>query len=264
LRQSSGPVAKVETTNSPALRTPAATLPAATQPSSADSSSAASPNTSAKENSSPEAKPKSSASGSDLRDASSNTTAKMQPAAISEHVPANPVDASKTPNASTEEAAPEGQRPSLGRVRLAKPKVGRNAHMPVNGDAAPTLEADSEQPSSGDSPLSGGLLAGNANQPAAPAPVLPVGGNVVTAHLISSVPPMYPVMARTQHISGDVRVDALIGTNGRVSSMKVVSGPTVLHQAAMDALRQWKYQPATLDGKPVAMHLTVTIQFRLQ
>jgi TonB family protein len=264
LRQSSGPVAKVETTNSPALRTPAATLPAATQPSSADSSSAASPNTSAKENSSPEAKPKSSASGSDLRDASSNTTAKMQPAAISEHVPANPVDASKTPNASTEEAEPEGQRPSLGRVRLAKPKVGRNAHMPLNGDAAPTLEADSEQPSSGDSPLSGGLLAGNANQPAAPAPVLPVGGNVVTAHLISSVPPMYPVMARTQHISGDVRVDALIGTNGRVSSMKVVSGPTVLHQAAMDALRQWKYQPATLDGKPVAMHLTVTIQFRLQ
>jgi protein TonB len=46
--------------------------------------------------------------------------------------------------------------------------------------------------------------------------------------------------------------------------MKVVSGPSLLHQAAMDALRQWKYQAATLDGKPVAMHLTVTIQFRLQ
>jgi protein TonB len=45
--------------------------------------------------------------------------------------------------------------------------------------------------------------------------------------------------------------------------MKVVSGPTLLQQAATDALKQWKYQPATLDGKPVAMHLTVTIQFRL-
>jgi outer membrane biosynthesis protein TonB len=46
--------------------------------------------------------------------------------------------------------------------------------------------------------------------------------------------------------------------------MKVVSGPSLLHQAAKDALRQWKYQAATLDGKAVPMHLTVTIQFRLQ
>jgi periplasmic protein TonB len=46
--------------------------------------------------------------------------------------------------------------------------------------------------------------------------------------------------------------------------MNVVSGPTLLHQAAMDALKQWKYQPASLDGKPVPMRLTVTIRFRLQ
>jgi protein TonB len=46
--------------------------------------------------------------------------------------------------------------------------------------------------------------------------------------------------------------------------MKVVSGPAMLQQAAMDALHLWKYQPATLDGKAVPIHLTVTIQFRLQ
>jgi protein TonB len=46
--------------------------------------------------------------------------------------------------------------------------------------------------------------------------------------------------------------------------MKVVSGPVLLHQAAMDSLRQWRYEPAMLDGKPVPMHLTVTVQFRLQ
>jgi protein TonB len=71
-------------------------------------------------------------------------------------------------------------------------------------------------------------------------------------------------LARNQHISGDVRIDALIDANGHVTTMKVVSGPTLLHQAAMDALRQWKYQPATLNGNTVPMHLTVTIQFRLQ
>jgi protein TonB len=78
------------------------------------------------------------------------------------------------------------------------------------------------------------------------------------------VPPSYPALARNQRISGDVRIDALIDANGHVTTMKVVSGPTLLHQAAMDALRQWKYQPATLNGNTVAMHLTVTIQFRLQ
>jgi len=87
---------------------------------------------------------------------------------------------------------------------------------------------------------------------------------VKQAKLISSVPPVYPTLAKNQHVSGSVMVDALIDANGRVTTMKVVSGPTLLQQAAMDALKQWKYQPASLDGKPVAMHLTVTIQFRLQ
>ena len=61
-----------------------------------------------------------------------------------------------------------------------------------------------------------------------------------------------------------VLIDALIDENGRVSSMRVVSGPVLLHQSAMEALKQWKYQAATLDGKAVSMHLTVTVQFRLQ
>ena len=46
--------------------------------------------------------------------------------------------------------------------------------------------------------------------------------------------------------------------------MKILSGPPLLHQAALNALKQWKYQPAELDGKPTSMHLTVTLQFRTQ
>jgi TonB family protein len=267
LRQPSDPAANSGATNSSALGTPAATLPTTTAPSSTASSSTPSSNTyTGTEGSSPEAKPNSPASGADVRPVSSSSAgAKQQPASISERVPkpAAAVDASGTPS-SSEEVEPEAQRPSLGRVRLAKPKVGHSARATLNGDAAPALEADSEQLPTGDSPLSSGLLAGNANQPAAPAAPTPVGGDVATARLISSVPPAYPALARTQHIQGDVRVDALIGANGRVTSMKVISGPTLLHQAAMDALHQWKYQPATLDGKPVAMRLTVTIQFHLQ
>jgi protein TonB len=119
------------------------------------------------------------------------------------------------------------------------------------------------QPESNGEALGAGLAAGS-KQPAAPAAPLAIGGEVRQARLISSVSPVYPTLAKNQHVAGDVRIDALIDANGRVTTMKIVSGPTLLHQAAMDALRQWKYQPALLDAKPVPMHLTVTIQFRMQ
>ena len=84
------------------------------------------------------------------------------------------------------------------------------------------------------------------------------------AKLIKSVPPLYPDIARTQHLSGNVQIDASIDANGNVGDMKVLSGPTLLHQAALTAVKQWKFQPAELDGKPTAMHLTVTVRFRTQ
>jgi TonB family protein len=175
---------------------------------------------------------------------------KAQPAVISERVP-KPT--------SVLEAPAEPEKRSLGAVRLAKPKMGRGSRGANNRVAEPELDASSEVLPSADGAM-GGLI--SAGQPSAPA--APVGGDVNVARMISSVPPVYPPMAKTQHVSGDVRIDALIDANGRVSSMKVISGPSLLHQAAMDALKQWKYQPATLDGNPVSMHLTVTIQFRLQ
>jgi protein TonB len=162
------------------------------------------------------------------------------------------------------EPPPVAKKPSLGEVRLAAPTANRSSIAPGSGDAdvAPSLSSSQVAPS-GDG-LDGGLVAGNAKQPVAPAIPLPVGGDVIPAHLLSSTPPAYPQIAKSQRIEGAVRIDALVDAAGKVSSMKVVSGPVLLHQAAMEALRQWKYQPAMLDGKPVPMHLTVTIQFRLQ
>jgi protein TonB len=71
-------------------------------------------------------------------------------------------------------------------------------------------------------------------------------------------------MARTQHISGNVQIDALIQEDGNVGAMKILSGPPLLHEAALNALKQWKFEPAELDGKPTSMHLTVTVQFRTE
>jgi periplasmic protein TonB len=196
---------------------------------------------------------------------SSPTQGKVQAAAITERIPkANSgIDVIKAPEKSIEVVEPEAKRPSLGNVRLAKPKIGRSANVQANSTIEPTLELDSDSVPAGANSLATNL-GESTNQPAAPAAPITVGGDVKQARMISSVPPTYPALAKTQHVEGAVRVDALVDANGRITTMKVVSGPSLLHQAAMDALRQWRYQPATLDGKAVAMHLTVTIQFRLQ
>jgi TonB family protein len=188
---------------------------------------------------------------------SSPAQGKVQPAAITERVP------KASSGNDVEVVVPEIQKPSLGQVRLAKPKLNGSAKVQANREMAPTLEDNSDALSLGENSL-GANFGESSNQPAAPAAPVQVGGDVKPARMISAVQPVYPALAKTQHVAGDVRVDALIDATGRVTTMKVVSGPSLLHQAAMDALRQWKYQAATLDGKPVAMHLTVTIQFRLQ
>jgi TonB family protein len=160
-------------------------------------------------------------------------------------------------------AAAQPKKPSLGEVRLATPTVTKRGRAQDNSEADAALALSSDQPESSSDAFAAGLAV-NTKGPAAPAAPIPVGGDVRSAKLLSSVPPAYPTLAKNQHVSGNVLIDALIDATGHVTTMKVVSGPTLLHQAAMDALKQWKYQPAMLDGKPVPMHLTVTIQFRLQ
>src|SRR6266853_1402322 len=197
---------------------------------------------------------------------SSPVQGKVQPAAITERIPkakSGDSDVVRAPESSVEVVEPATNKPSLGNVRLAKPKIGRSPNVQANSATEPNLELSGDVVSGAESSLSANF-ADTTKQPAAPAAPVAVGGDVKPARMISSVAPMYPALAKSQHIAGSVRVDALVDTNGRVTTMKIVSGPSMLHQAAMDALRQWKYQPATLDGKPVPMHLTVTIQFRLQ
>lgn len=181
------------------------------------------------------------------------------PAAATERIPKPAPVTSSAVVSSPAPAQPEPKKQSIGEVHLASPTVNRPTTGENDSDAPSISSGDSDSSAAG---LGSGLATDSSKQPAAPEAPLPVGGDVKSAKLISSVLPMYPSMARNQHVSGNVSVDALIDINGKVTTMKVVSGPALLRQAAMDALRQWKYQPATLDGKPVPMHLTVTLQFR--
>jgi protein TonB len=99
--------------------------------------------------------------------------------------------------------------------------------------------------------------------PAPPVPKAPlrVGGNIKPPRMISSVLPAYPSIARQAGVEGNVVIDTVVDKTGDVASMKVVSGPPMLRQPALDALRQWKYEPSRLNGQPVAVEMIVTIQF---
>lgn len=152
----------------------------------------------------------------------------------------------------------EPKSPSLGNVRLAKPVIKRGHVTAAPSASEPAIDVN--QSTNSAATLSS-LGNPRGSGPAAP---VPVGGDVKSAKLIKSVAPVYPAMAKTQHVSGNVQIDALIDADGNVSAMNVLSGPALLRQAALQSLKQWKYEPAQLDGKPTPMHLTVTLQFRAQ
>jgi len=112
----------------------------------------------------------------------------------------------------------------------------------------------------------GGVIGGMGGAPPPPKPAVSrirQGGNVTAAMLINRVQPMYPPLARQTRISGTVRLHAIIGKNGAVQQLEVISGHPLLVQAALDAVRQWRYRPTLLNGEPVEVDTTIDVIFSL-
>jgi protein TonB len=87
---------------------------------------------------------------------------------------------------------------------------------------------------------------------------------VVAAQLVSRIEPRYPPLARQLRLSGTVVLHAIIGRDGNINGLQVVSGSPYFVQAALDAVRQWRYRPTLLDGEPVEVETTITVIFNLQ
>jgi protein TonB len=82
-------------------------------------------------------------------------------------------------------------------------------------------------------------------------------------NLLNKVVPVYPPAAKKAKIQGKVVIDAVIGTDGNVENLRVVSGPPELQQSALDAVRQWTYKPYLLNGDPVEVETTINIIYNL-
>src|SRR5580700_4740196 len=113
----------------------------------------------------------------------------------------------------------------------------------------------------------GGVIGGMGGAPPPPKPrqtgPIRVGGNVQAARIINRVQPVYPPLARQTRISGTVRLHAIISKDGTIQQLEVISGHPLLQQAALDAVRQWRYQPTLLNGDPVEVDTTIDVIFSL-
>ena len=100
--------------------------------------------------------------------------------------------------------------------------------------------------------------------PLTPAKPVPVGGHIAVPIKIRDVRPVYPAMALTSRVSGTVMIEATIGVDGRVKNARVIKSIALLDQAALDAVKQWQFSPTRLNGVPIPVIMTVTVNFALQ
>jgi TonB family protein len=122
------------------------------------------------------------------------------------------------------------------------------------GAELPSLPADSTNQS-----VLNGVLSAKLSLPRFSAPV---SQGVSGGRLLYHVPPVYPAQARQARLEGTVILAAMVMEDGTVRDIKVVEGPPVLAQSAVDAVKTWRYKPYQLDGKPVKIETRITINFK--
>jgi protein TonB len=108
----------------------------------------------------------------------------------------------------------------------------------------------------------GGVVGGLPDAPP-PMQAVRVGGQIKEPKKLKNVPPAYPDIARQARVQGVVILECTISPQGKVTEVKVLRGIPLLDQAAVDAVKQWVYTPTLLNGVPVPVIMTVTVNFRL-
>jgi protein TonB len=107
--------------------------------------------------------------------------------------------------------------------------------------------------------LFAGQSGGNVSGPR----VVAVSAGVAVGMLIRKTQPVYPAIARSARVQGTVVLQAKISAAGKVTNLQVVSGPPMLRQSALDAVKTWVYKPYTLNNQPTDVDTTVNVVFSL-
>lgn len=100
--------------------------------------------------------------------------------------------------------------------------------------------------------------------PQAPSGPVRVADLPVAPRKTNDARPAYPDIARKARIAGTVVMEAVLDPTGRVTQLRVIQSVPLLDQAALDAVRQWRYTPSTYGGRPVSVLMTITVRFTLE
>jgi TonB family protein len=145
----------------------------------------------------------------------------------------------------------------------SSPPAGQSENAPQGNDDA--VQAASSSTGASGNPIMPPAVAAvrtDVSESAATT-VVRVSQGVKEGRLIRRVDPKYPTAALLQRVEGSVVLQALIGKDGRVHEMKAANGHSYLTQAALEAVRQWVYEPYTLNGEPIDMKTEITVKFKL-
>lgn len=145
-----------------------------------------------------------------------------------------------------------------------------NVYTGPDAPTAPSAPGDPGLGVPGGDPNAPGIPGGLGNQPPPelkpPTPEKPnrpvkVSQGVMAASITNQVQPVYTAVERTMRLSGEVILHAIIGKDGTVRELQVVSGHPLLAQSAMAAVRQWRYRPTLLNGEAVDVDTTISVKF---
>jgi len=92
---------------------------------------------------------------------------------------------------------------------------------------------------------------------------LKVASDIQSLRIVDQIKPSYPELAKLSRTEGTVALNVLIGKDGKVSKVEILSGPPLLTRAAQEAVKQWKYKPTIVNGAPVEVITEVTVQFHM-
>ena len=169
-------------------------------------------------------------------------------------------------------SSPHKLQPTQTEITYNPVQTARHQERPSDDDA-PSLEAGTDAgPGSGAGPIGPTIFGGDdKGRPVQPPrqlePVRPirqaVSEGVMEGALMHRVEPAYPRVALDMHVSGIVRLRAIIATDGSVQHLEVLSGNEIFARAARQAVEQWRYRPTLLNGVPVEVETYITVTFVL-
>ncbi len=165
---------------------------------------------------------------------------------------------------------PPAPRPANAPRPIPKPTVTNQFTAPVEVPEEITPEESIDMGVEGGAGVEGGVPGGVVGGivgglPDAPAPVqaVRVGGQIKEPKKLKNIAPVYPDIAKQARVQGVVILECTISPQGKVTDVKVLRGIPLLDQAAIEAVKQWVYTPTLLNGVPVPVIMTVTVNFKL-